>query len=137
MKQALAAAVPQGSTTNASPLIVAHGLCKTYGAGDANTVALKELDFTIYDGEFVSVVGQSGCGKSTLLKILAGLLPFTAGTVELTAFRCAVPARKPRSSSSRRSCCHGEPCLKMCSCRSNSADCRDRSIVRARSTCWQ
>ena len=45
--------------------------------------ALKGLDFEIYDGEFVSVVGQSGCGKSTLLKVLAGLLPYTAGSVEL------------------------------------------------------
>ena len=45
--------------------------------------ALKNLDFEIYDGEFVSVVGQSGCGKSTLLKVLAGLLPYTAGSVEL------------------------------------------------------
>jgi NitT/TauT family transport system ATP-binding protein len=44
--------------------------------------ALKKLDFDICDGEFVSVVGQSGCGKSTLLKVLAGLLPYTAGSVE-------------------------------------------------------
>jgi NitT/TauT family transport system ATP-binding protein len=94
MKQALAAAVPQGSTANASPLIVAHGLCKTYGAGDANTVALQELDFTIYDGEFVSVVGQSGCGKSTLLKILAGLLPFTAGSVALNGTPLRGPSKE-------------------------------------------
>jgi NitT/TauT family transport system ATP-binding protein len=90
MKQVLAAA-PQINAASASPLIVARGLCKTYAAGGSNTVALKQLDFTIYDGEFVSVVGQSGCGKSTLLKILAGLLPFTAGTVELNG----VPLRGP------------------------------------------
>jgi NitT/TauT family transport system ATP-binding protein len=90
MKQVLAAA-PQASAASAPPLIVAHGLSKTYAAGDSSTVALKELDFTIYDGEFVSVVGQSGCGKSTLLKILAGLLPFSAGTVELNG----VPLRGP------------------------------------------
>ena len=90
MKQVLAAA-PLASTASTSPLIVAHGLCKTYAAGDNSTVALKELDFTIYDSEFVSVVGQSGCGKSTLLKILAGLLPFSAGTLELNG----VPLRGP------------------------------------------
>jgi NitT/TauT family transport system ATP-binding protein len=93
MKQVLAAA-PQASTASASPLIVAHGLCKTYAAGDSSTVALKELDFTIYEGEFVSVVGQSGCGKSTLLKILAGLLTFTAGPVELSGVPLLGPSKE-------------------------------------------
>ncbi len=73
--------------TGAEPamaLIRARGLSKTYPvAGGGEVTALKNLDFEIFDGEFVSVVGQSGCGKSTLLKLLAGLLPATAGTVEL------------------------------------------------------
>jgi len=67
----------------ATPLIVARGLSKTYATGPREVNALKNLDFEIHDGEFVSVVGQSGCGKSTLLKVLAGLLRYTAGTVEL------------------------------------------------------
>ena len=67
----------------AKPLIVARGLSKTYATGPREVNALKNLDFEIHDGEFVSVVGQSGCGKSTLLKVLAGLLRYTAGTVEL------------------------------------------------------
>src|SRR5579863_9848492 len=74
---------PRASADSAQPLIVAHGLCKTYGTADAQVTALKNLDFEIYDGEFVSVVGQSGCGKSTLLKVLAGLLPYSDGSVEL------------------------------------------------------
>src|SRR5277367_3730958 len=65
-------------------LISARGLSKVYRSTRAGEVtALKDLDFDIYDGEFVSVVGQSGCGKSTLLKLLAGLLPYTAGSIEL------------------------------------------------------
>ena len=64
-------------------LILARGLSKTYITGSGEVTALKNLDFEIYDGEFVSVIGQSGCGKSTLLKVLAGLLPYTAGSVEL------------------------------------------------------
>ena len=68
----------------ASALILARGLSKTYVTGSGEVTALKSLDFEIYDGEFVSVVGQSGCGKSTLLKVLAGLLPYTAGSVELS-----------------------------------------------------
>jgi NitT/TauT family transport system ATP-binding protein len=79
-------AATASSETDAEPasaLIFAHGLSKTYVTASGAVTALKNLDFEIYDGEFVSVVGQSGCGKSTLLKVLAGLLPTTTGSVEL------------------------------------------------------
>jgi NitT/TauT family transport system ATP-binding protein len=73
--------------TGANPvqaLISARGLSKVYaGTRSGEVTALKSLDFDIYNGEFVSIVGQSGCGKSTLLKLLAGLLPYTAGSIEL------------------------------------------------------
>ena len=80
------AAAPSLDTraNRASALISARGLSKVYVTGSGEVTALKNLDFEIYDGEFVSVVGQSGCGKSTLLKVLAGLLPYTAGSVELS-----------------------------------------------------
>lgn len=71
------------SGANSAPLIVARALSKTYAVGAAEITALRDIDFEIHDAEFVSVVGQSGCGKSTLLKVLAGLLPFTSGAVEL------------------------------------------------------
>jgi NitT/TauT family transport system ATP-binding protein len=74
---------PDARAAQARSLIVAHGLSKIYATGSGDVPAIKELDFEIADGEFVSVVGQSGCGKSTLLKILAGLLPYTTGSVEL------------------------------------------------------
>ena len=79
------AAAPSLDTraNRASALISARGLSKVYVTGSGEVTALKNLDFEIYEGEFVSVVGQSGCGKSTLLKVLAGLLPYTAGSVEL------------------------------------------------------
>jgi NitT/TauT family transport system ATP-binding protein len=83
MKPMRAAASVGTSTDRAPALIQARGLSKTYVTGSGEVTALKSLDFEIYDGEFVSVVGQSGCGKSTLLKVLAGLLPYTAGSVEL------------------------------------------------------
>jgi ABC-type Fe3+/spermidine/putrescine transport system ATPase subunit len=40
---------------------------------------LHGLNFTVNDGEFLSILGPSGCGKTTILRILIGLLPPTAG----------------------------------------------------------
>ena len=81
VKPVLAAAPLPTSAESKPALIAARGLSKTYSTSTGEVVALKNLDFDIHDGEFVSVVGQSGCGKSTLLKVLAGLLPYTAGAV--------------------------------------------------------
>jgi NitT/TauT family transport system ATP-binding protein len=56
------------------PAIEVRGLSKIYGDGADAVAALNDIDFSVADGEFLSIVGPSGCGKSTLLKILAGLL---------------------------------------------------------------
>jgi NitT/TauT family transport system ATP-binding protein len=80
--------------TRAPALIRARGLSKTYVTGAGEVTALEGLEFEIYDGEFVSVVGRSGCGKSTLLKLLAGLLPLTAGSVELDTTPLRGPTRE-------------------------------------------
>jgi NitT/TauT family transport system ATP-binding protein len=45
--------------------------------------ALGPLDLTVADGEFVCLVGPSGCGKSTFLRVVNGLIPPTAGTLDL------------------------------------------------------
>jgi NitT/TauT family transport system ATP-binding protein len=54
-------------------------LSKRYGTGADAIMALRDIDFSVGDGEFITIVGPSGCGKSTLLKILAGLLPASEG----------------------------------------------------------
>ena len=48
------------------------------------TNALDGLDLSVRTGELIVVVGPSGCGKSTLLRIVAGLLPFTSGAVQVS-----------------------------------------------------
>jgi ABC-type sugar transport system ATPase subunit len=42
---------------------------------------LHSLNFTVNDGEFLSILGPSGCGKTTILRILIGLLPPTSGRI--------------------------------------------------------
>ncbi len=48
-------------------------LCKTYHKGEHLIYALRNINFEINDGEFVSIVGRSGSGKSTLLNLLGGI----------------------------------------------------------------
>lgn len=47
------------------------------------TEVLRNIDFSIHEGEFISFLGPSGCGKTTLLSIIAGLLTPTEGAVSL------------------------------------------------------
>ena len=44
----------------------------TYQSPDGEIEALRDISFTVEEGEFVSIVGPSGCGKTTLLRILGG-----------------------------------------------------------------
>lgn len=46
---------------------------KTYQARNGEIEALRNVNFSVNEGEFVSIIGPSGCGKSTLLSIIAGL----------------------------------------------------------------
>ena len=58
---------------NVNHLIEIRSISKEYRCGDAVVPAIREMDFHVDDGEFVTVMGQSGSGKSTLLSILGGL----------------------------------------------------------------
>jgi NitT/TauT family transport system ATP-binding protein len=53
----------------------------SYHTLQGETKALEDISFSIYDGEFVSIVGPSGCGKSTILNIVAKLLTPSKGEV--------------------------------------------------------
>jgi putative ABC transport system ATP-binding protein len=58
---------------NAQHLIEIQDIGKDYQEGETTVQAIKQMNFFIDDGEFVSIMGQSGSGKSTLLSILGGL----------------------------------------------------------------
>jgi NitT/TauT family transport system ATP-binding protein len=62
----------------APSLVQLRGLTKQYING---TVALRDVDLDVRQGEFVTLVGPSGCGKSTILRIIAGLGNATSGEV--------------------------------------------------------
>lgn len=50
-----------------------RNISKSYQMGDVKTQVFSGLDFDIYEGEFLCLVGQSGCGKSTLLNLIGGM----------------------------------------------------------------
>lgn len=63
--------------------ISVKNLYKIYRVGEMKVRALDGVDFEIYKGEFVAIVGTSGSGKSTLLNMLAGLEKPTKGEIEI------------------------------------------------------
>jgi NitT/TauT family transport system ATP-binding protein len=69
--------------TVSAPLLRAVGITKTYRTPDhIGRLVLEKLDFTLREGEIVTMLGKSGAGKSTFLRILAGLIAPSGGRVE-------------------------------------------------------
>ena len=62
-------------------ILSAKGLTKVYRMGEVDVHALRGVDFCLYEGEFLVLLGMSGSGKSTLLNILGGLDIPTEGRV--------------------------------------------------------
>lgn len=68
---------------NRKELIKVRHLGKTYKNGKLEVEALKDINITVYEGEFVAIMGTSGSGKSTLMNILGCLDRATVGSYEL------------------------------------------------------
>ncbi|OZI10685.1 peptide ABC transporter ATP-binding protein [Bacillaceae bacterium SAS-127] len=64
-------------------ILKVENLCKTYGKGEAQVNALKDVSFSMEKGEFAAIVGESGSGKSTLLNCIGGLDNPTSGDIFL------------------------------------------------------
>ena len=62
-------------------ILKVENLCKTYGKGEAEVKALKNVSFSLEKGEFAAVVGESGSGKSTLLNCIGALDTPTSGSI--------------------------------------------------------
>ena len=81
MESALPSTEPQDAS--GEPVVLARGLERIYGEGEAEVRALDGVDVEFEPGRFTAIMGPSGSGKSTLMHILAGLDRPTAGTVEI------------------------------------------------------
>ena len=62
-------------------LIELKNIGYSYHTLSGETDAIKDISFSVEEGDFVALVGPSGCGKSTLLSIIAGLLAPETGTI--------------------------------------------------------
>lgn len=62
-------------------ILEVKNLTKKYHTKNGEVTAIKDISFSLYDGEFLCIIGSSGCGKSTLLNILANLDNKTDGEI--------------------------------------------------------
>jgi putative ABC transport system ATP-binding protein len=65
-----------------SALAQVRGASVVHGRGEAAVHALRDVDFTVQEGDSISLWGRSGSGKTTLLHLLGGLVEPTTGSVE-------------------------------------------------------
>ncbi len=68
---------------HADPFLVIENVSKVYPTRKGDYTVLEHVNLTVYEGEFVCVIGHSGCGKSTLLNMVSGFTKPTSGEVRL------------------------------------------------------
>ncbi len=79
--QGLSASSSPASSASGGPAVEVRRASVVYSAADAPVRALHEVDLSISQGEFVSLIGPSGCGKTTLLRVIADLEQISEGQV--------------------------------------------------------
>jgi NitT/TauT family transport system ATP-binding protein len=77
-----------------APAISLRGVSMAFGGERKGPLVLADISFDVSEGEFLCVVGPSGCGKTTLLRLLAGLIPPTAGEIDFHGQRVTGTSRE-------------------------------------------
>jgi NitT/TauT family transport system ATP-binding protein len=70
---------------------VSKSFQKTVKDNTAEIKALADVNLSIRENEFISIIGPSGCGKTTLLKIIDGLIPHDSGQILINGKRISAP----------------------------------------------
>lgn len=65
---------------NRKPILSVKDIKKDFKNGEIVTKVLKGINFDVFEGEFLCILGESGCGKSTLLNIIGGMESPTSGS---------------------------------------------------------
>lgn len=86
----MTAAAVSTETIRPSPVLEMIGVTKRYAS--STTVAVQDVNLTLHQGEFVSLLGPSGCGKSTAMKMAAGLIERSGGHIRYRGKNQAVTA---------------------------------------------
>ena len=79
------------------PLVDARNVKKDFHTGKVVVNALRGLDLTIHEGDFLSIVGPSGSGKTTLLNLIGALDVATSGTVKVFGEDLSTLSRRKRA----------------------------------------
>ena len=72
-------------------VVTLKNISKFYHTENGETEALRSIDITVEEKEFVSIIGPSGCGKSTVLSIIAGLEEKSGGSLLINAGKGKAP----------------------------------------------
>jgi bicarbonate transport system ATP-binding protein/nitrate/nitrite transport system ATP-binding protein len=73
------------------PFLAIENVSKIYPTKNGPYTVLDDVNLTVYEGEFICLIGHSGCGKSTLLNMVAGFGKPTGGEVRLQTKRVTEP----------------------------------------------
>lgn len=76
------------------PVITMQNVKRIYDMGDTQVAALKDISFTVYQGDFVSIMGPSGSGKSTCMNMIGCLDRPSGGVVKINGKETALMSEK-------------------------------------------
>lgn len=94
--------VEKGFVMKTVPILRAQNIERIFNVGKSTVNALRKVDFEIYQGEFIVVMGRSGSGKTTLLNVIGGLDSPTGGKIFIDGQEATDYFKEPYATKYRR-----------------------------------